>query len=110
MLVSPVQPLNAERPMLVTLLGIVMLVSPLQSSNAELPMLVTLLGITVFLQPETRVLVSVSIIALQSSRLSYFVLLPSTTMLVSPLQPLNALSPMLVTLLGIVMLVSPEQP
>ena len=71
-------------------------------------MLVTLLGIIVFLQPATRALVAVSIIALQFSLLSYFALPPATTMLVTPEQPLNAPFPMLVTLLGIVMLVSPE--
>ena len=46
--VSPVQPENAEMPMLVTLDGIVMLVSPVQSLNAEFPMLVTLDGIVTF--------------------------------------------------------------
>ena len=40
-LVSPLQPLNAEDPMLVTPLPIVTLVRPLQFSNAEDPMLVT---------------------------------------------------------------------
>ena len=49
---SPEQPLNAELPMLVTLLGIVMLVSPLQPSNAYFPMLVTLLGIVMLVSPE----------------------------------------------------------
>ena len=44
-LVRPVQPENAEFPMLVTLLGIVTLVRPVQPLNAETPMLVTLLGI-----------------------------------------------------------------
>jgi hypothetical protein len=44
-LVRPLQPENAELPMLVTLLGIVRLVRPLQPENAELPMLVTLFGI-----------------------------------------------------------------
>ena len=40
MLVSELQPENAESPMLVTLSGIVTLVSELQPSNAESPMLV----------------------------------------------------------------------
>ena len=38
----PLQPSNAEPPMLVTLEGITMLVRPLQPENAELPMLFTL--------------------------------------------------------------------
>jgi hypothetical protein len=41
MLVNPLQPLNAEAPMLVTLEGIVMLVNPLQPENAEAPILIT---------------------------------------------------------------------
>ena len=41
MLVSPLQPENAEYPMLVTEDGIVMLVSPLHHSNAYSPMHVT---------------------------------------------------------------------
>ena len=42
MFVKPLQPENAELPMLVTLSGIVTLVKPLQPENAELPMLVPL--------------------------------------------------------------------
>ena len=45
MLISPVQPLNAEEPIFVMLLGIVMLVSPVQPLNAEEPIFVILLGI-----------------------------------------------------------------
>jgi hypothetical protein len=41
MLVSKLQPANAEAPMLVTLLGIVMLASDVPA-NAETPMLVAL--------------------------------------------------------------------
>ena len=48
-------------------------------SKAELPMAVTVVGITVLLQPATRMLVEVSIIALQLSRLSYFVFPSNTT-------------------------------
>ena len=40
-LVSPVQPENAEEPMLVTLSGIVMLVGLVQFSNAPLRIVVT---------------------------------------------------------------------
>ena len=50
-LVRPVQPLNAEPPMLVTLLGITTLVRPVQPLNAELPIVVTPLGISIFVSP-----------------------------------------------------------
>ena len=73
-------------------------------------MLVTDEGMVVVLQPATRVLLAVSIMALQLSRESYFVLPASTLMLVKPVQPSNALSPMLVTDEGMVMLVKPVQP
>ena len=73
--------------MLVTLLGIVIFVSPEHPLNAELPMLVTLLGIIVVWHPRIRILLSVSIIALQLSRLSYFVFPEETIMLASLLQP-----------------------
>ena len=72
-------------------------------------MLVTDEGMVVVLQPATRVLLAVSIMALQLSRESYFVLPSSTFMLVRPEQPSNALSPMLVTDEGMVMLVKPVQ-
>ena len=45
------QPLNAYRPMLVTLFGIVRLVNPLQPANAEYPMLVTPSGIVRLVSP-----------------------------------------------------------
>ena len=50
--VSPVQPENADSPMLVTLLPITTLVSPVQSLNASSQILVTLLPITTFVSPE----------------------------------------------------------
>ena len=52
--VSPLHPLKAEFPMLVTLSGTMILVSPLQPLKAEFPMLVTLEGIVILviaLQP-----------------------------------------------------------
>ena len=107
MLASPVQPENASSPMLVTELGMVMLASPVQPSNAELPMLVTELGIVVFLQPQIKLFVSFSMMALQFSRESYTAFPASTVMLASPVQPSNAELPMLVTELGMVMLASP---
>ena len=96
--------------MLVTLLGIVTDVRPEQSLNALNPMLVTLLGIVVDWHPAIRVLEAVSIMALQFSRESYIVLPLSTTIEVREEQPLKAELPMLVTLLGIVTDVRPEQP
>ena len=61
MLVSLLQPENANSPMLVTLSGIVMLVRLLQPENAKSPMLVTLPsdGMTLLLQPTINVLLSV---------------------------------------------------
>ena len=56
----------------------------------------------VFWQPAINVFVVVSIIALQLLRLSYFVFPFSTTMEVKLQQEEKALSPMLVTLLGMV--------
>ena len=88
--------------MLVTLFGIVMEFRPLQPSKASSPIIVTLFGMDVFLQPVIRVLVSVSIIALQLLRESYFKFPASTTIEVKLLHPPNGLSPILVTLLGIV--------
>ena len=72
-------------------------------------MFVTSSGITVFLHPAIRVLVAVSMIALQFFLLSYTVFLSSTFMLINPVQSRNAFSPMLVTLSGIVMFVKPVQ-
>ena len=63
-------------------------------------MSVTVFGIIVFWQPISRVFEAVSIIALQLFRESYTVFL---------LQPPKALEPMLVTLFGIMMEVSPLQ-
>ena len=51
-----------------TELGISMLVSPEQLENAHSPMMETELGIIVFLHPDTKVLVAVSMMALQLLR------------------------------------------
>jgi hypothetical protein len=51
MLVSPLQRLKAQGPILVTLLGIVTLVSPLQPKKVDTSMLVTLLGIVMPVSP-----------------------------------------------------------
>ena len=72
--------------MYVTLSGIVITVK-FSKSNAVFPILVTLYGITVVMHPRISVLLSVSIIALQLSRLSYIGFLSSTVMLVRFEQP-----------------------
>ena len=73
-------------------------------------MLVTDEGMVVVLQPATRVLLAVSIMALQLWRESYFLLPASTLMLDKPVQLENAFPSMLVTDEGMVMLVKPVQP
>ena len=107
MLVKLEQPKNAEWPIKVTVLGIVMLVNPVTLENAEFQIAVTELGINEFMQPVKNLLVAVSIIALQPSRESYFGLPSSTVILVSQLQPINAPSPIFVTVFGITRLVKP---
>ena len=87
----------------------VTLVKPVQSRNADLPIEVTELGIIVFIHPLINVFVVVSIMALQFSRESYTELPLSTFMLVKPLQLLNAYSPIEVTELGMVTPVKPPQ-
>lgn len=112
-LVNESQPENAASPMLVTFLGIKTLVNKEHLENANCLMLVTLLGMVIEVgeeQPFIRVLVAVSIIALQLSRLSYIGLPSSTVILVNEVQPPNTASPMLVTLFGIKILVNEEQP
>ena len=104
------QPKKASSPIDVTLFGMVTEVSPLQSSKADSPMDVTLLGIIVSEHPFIKVLVAVSIMALQLSRESYFGLPLSTLIDVKPLQPKKASSPIDVTLPGMVRDVRPMQP
>ena len=87
-----------------------MLVRPEQPQNALYPILVTELGIVELLHPAISVLLDVSIIALQFSRLSYTEFSVPTVMLARLEQPANAPSPMLVTELGMAMLVRLEQP
>jgi len=68
MVARPEQPSNAQPPMEVTELGMLMAVRLEQPENAPMPMEVTELGIVVFLQPAINVLVAVSIMALQLLR------------------------------------------
>ena len=70
---------------------------------------VTLLGMIVFLQPEIKVFDDVSIIALQLLRESYLVFPLATVTEVKPEQLAKAISPMEVTLVGIMMEVKLEQ-
>ena len=80
-----------------------------QPSNADFPMLVTELGMVVDWHPAISVLEAVSIMALQFSRESYIVLPLSTTMEVREEQYENADSPMLVTEVGMVTEVREKQ-
>ena len=93
-------PWNAQLSMLVTELGIVMTVKPVQLRNAHVSIRVTVFGMIVFLQPTTNLFVLDSITALQSFRLSYTVLSPSTVMDVKLLQSLKAPGSIRVTDLG----------
>jgi hypothetical protein len=85
--VKPVHLEKAYCPMDVTLLGMFIELRPLQPEKACIPIEVTFWGIVVFLQPATKVLVDVSIIALQLLRESYFLFPLSTLMEVRLLQP-----------------------
>ena len=80
-----------------TELGIVILVKSLQNSNALFPIAVTVFGIVDALVPFTILLVAVSIIALQLSRLSKLSFSLSTTMLLRFSQSENALLPIVAT-------------
>ena len=73
--------------MLATLEGIDIELTPVQPSNAELPMLVTPFGIIVSLHPKTKVFVEVSMIALQLFLLSYVLLPLETTIELKLVQP-----------------------
>ena len=87
-----------------------MLVNSEHPEKAAIPIEVTLLGIMELLHPLTNVFVSVFIMALQFSLLSY-TLLPSSTDIVSKaLQLAKAPYPIEVTLLGISMLVKLVHP
>lgn len=66
-------------------------------------MLVTLLGMIVLLQPDIRTLEDVFMMALQSLRESYLKLFASTLINLRPVQPVKASSPILITFLGIAM-------
>lgn len=65
---------NAEAPIEVTVSGMVIVVNSVRPPNAETPIEVTVFGIIVVEQPDSNVLVEVSIIALQLFLESYAVL------------------------------------
>lgn len=118
--VSPLQPENAEYPMLVTQSGIVIVVSLLQLENAEYPMLVTQSGIVMLVNPEHSEKAELSMIfplvILTTKDVGLACLATALTfvaepvILVSPLQPLKAKLPMVVTLSGIIMIERLVQP
>ena len=66
--VNALHPLKADAPIVVMASGNSISVSPVQSSNAEGPMAVKVSGTREVLQPINRVLLAVSITALQWSR------------------------------------------
>ena len=80
------QPPKAKLPIDVTELGMVTSVKPEQPEKAKSPIFVTELGIIVLWHPVIRVLLSVSIIALQLLRESYLGFPFSTTIEVKPVQ------------------------
>ena len=104
MLLKLLHSANALVPILVTLSGIVILFKLLHPQNALVSILVTPSGIIVFLQPAIIALSLVLIIALELSLLSYIVFPSSTIISPNALHPLNGLSPILDTFLGIIML------
>ena len=95
MLVRLEQPQKASFPISVTDSGMEMLVRLEQSQKASSPITVTDGGMVVFSHPLISVLLSVCIMALQSSRESYTLFSLETTMLVRLLQSEKALSPIL---------------
>ena len=107
MLVSDEHLLNAPAQIDVTLFGIVMFVSDEHPSNAQPPIDVTPLGILPVSSPDISLPVGISIIHLDSFLKCVF----SGAMLILLIGiSANGLAPILVTLLGIVMLVSDEHP
>ena len=107
---NPLQSEKQKSPKLVTELGIVMEVKLEQSLKQLCPKFVTELGISVLLQPTIKVLVNVSIIALQFSLESYTVLPASTDIFSKPIHPKKHSPPKLVTELGMIMEFKPLQP
>ena len=89
---------KASRPILVTLLGMVILLKLEQSRNAEPPIFVRLLGKDIL----------VRFVQESNARVPMLVTLFGIVISVKPLQLKNAYSPMLVTPLGIVLVLHPK--
>ena len=85
-------------------------VSPFRLLNALYPIIVVSWGMTVFLPPTINVLLAVSMIALQLFLLSYTGLSELTVISERLLQELNALTSILVTLAGMIILSRLVQP
>ena len=97
--------------MLVTLFGIVMLVKDSQQRKACSPMLVTLSGIVTFVNPPGTATSVFPSFVNKSPEVDLKEGLPESTEKDMRLeQPAKALSPMLVTLFGILMLCKDSQP
>lgn len=103
-------PKKAHSPIVVTNSGIVMDIREQQPKNASSPIVVMVLGMMVRQQPAINLFVFVSMIALQSSLASYFLLFGATVRLVSPEHLEKTPLPIVVTESGIVTDVSPEHP
>ena len=99
---SDVQPEKALLPIEVTELGMEILVRDEQPEKALSPMEVTVFGMTLLLQPNIKVLLLVSMMALQLSLLSKTGLSVDTIMETREEQLPNALLPIVVTVWGIV--------
>ena len=100
---NPVQWENAPIPMASTVLGMVIEVRVVQPSKAPNPMRVMLFGMVVVLQPATNSFVALLMMALQLPRLSKTGFCGFTVMVVRLGQLDNALYPILVMFLGILM-------
>ena len=120
------QPLNAELPILVTELGMVMLVNPVHPSNAEPSMLVTELGMVISVRFVQFLNFSRPMLVTFSPKIYFVTCSPKQELKRDPeeattacdsmvtvlrfVQPLNAKYAILVTELGMVMSVKPVQP
>ena len=105
------QPVKAKLPMLVTLLGITMLVRAVQYPKAPPFMFFTVSGIMIVpLQAWTKVLDAVSMMALQLFLESNIGLLVSTVMVVKLAHSLKIPLSMIVTLAGMLTVVSSGHP
>ena len=112
MFVKPVQPQNAQLPIEVTLSGIVIPVKPVQPKNASFPIEVTLSGMTYIPCFPCGHILTFDLSLLNKTPLfdENTVLFLLTVMFVKPVQFKNAEPPIEVTLSPMVTLVKPVQP